>query len=310
MNAIFTGPPEAPNIEEAKAAIAKALDGKPPEMQERILTKMIADDTVKLEDVQRRRDELARKRAVIEMHVACMDAVQPFFVEGPLELEPNTCSRLHNLKDGTIYGVENDEPVPFEDTAALRYVEHTFVVKHDWARAFEDASGLEDGIHLPYDICAFEFRIRGKSIIAVAGEHPDGGVKFASFIHAMGDYWYSIGTDDKKEEPIIRFIWNQIRAISIALDAEVATHEVVRASTALNEKRRRAGKTLLADFHVIDLSRRHRIANPVAGGDSGRKVRLHFRRGHWRHYDDHKTWIKWMLVGNPDLGFIRKHYAL
>lgn len=309
MNAAFTGPPESPLIEEAKATIAKALDGKPPELQEKIIKRMIAENVDKLEDVQKQREETARKKAFLETHVACMDAVTPFFVEGPLQLEPNTCSRLHNLKDGTIYGIEKDEPVPFEDTAALRHVEHTFVVKHDWARAFEEADGLEDGIHLPYDICAFEFRIRGKSIIAVAGEHPDGGVKFASFIHAMGDYWYSIGTDDQ-EEPVIRFIWNQIRAISIALDAEVATHEVVRASVALNEKRRRIGKTPLADFHVIDLSRRHRIANPISGSETGRKVRLHFRRGHWRHYDDHRTWIKWMLVGNPDLGFIRKHYAL
>jgi hypothetical protein len=33
-------------------------------------------------------------------------------------------------------------------------------------------------------------------------------------------------------------------------------------------------------------------------------------RGHWRHYERHKTWIKWTLVGDPDLGFVDKHYRL
>jgi hypothetical protein len=51
---------------------------------------------------------------------------------------------------------------------------------------------------------------------------------------------------------------------------------------------------------------------PAADGERepGRKKRLHFRRGHWRHYETHKTWIKWMLVGDPDLGFIEKQYRL
>lgn len=37
---------------------------------------------------------------------------------------------------------------------------------------------------------------------------------------------------------------------------------------------------------------------------------LHFRRGHWRHYGEYKTWIKWMLVGDPELGFVDKMYKL
>jgi hypothetical protein len=30
----------------------------------------------------------------------------------------------------------------------------------------------------------------------------------------------------------------------------------------------------------------------------------------WRHFVSHKTWIKWTLVGDPDLGFIDKEYRL
>ena len=38
--------------------------------------------------------------------------------------------------------------------------------------------------------------------------------------------------------------------------------------------------------------------------------RLHFVRGHWRRYEEHKTWIRWRLRGDPDLGFIDKSYRI
>ena len=105
------------------------------------------------------------------------------------------------------------------------------------------------------------------------------------------------------------YIWAQIRAICIALDAEVAEHEVVRAPTKLNRKREKAGKVPIPDHYVVDLSRRHRISNSSTSGE-GSKKRLHFRRGHWRHYDGFKTWVRWCLVGNPDLGFVSKDYSI
>lgn len=37
---------------------------------------------------------------------------------------------------------------------------------------------------------------------------------------------------------------------------------------------------------------------------------MHFVRGHWRHYEVSKTWIRWHLRGDPDLGFIDKEYRL
>ena len=54
------------------------------------------------------------------------------------------------------------------------------------------------------------------------------------------------------------------------------------------------------------------VAVTVEGPGTGthRSPRLHFRRGHWRHYEDHKTWIRWQMVGNPDLGFVEKQYRL
>lgn len=65
---------------------------------------------------------------------------------------------------------------------------------------------------------------------------------------------------------------------------------------------------------VVSLTRReHVLPRSRAEFDPDREVRhvrMHFRRGHWRHYQEHRTWIKWMLVGDPDLGIIEKHYRL
>jgi hypothetical protein len=227
-------------------------------------------------------------------------------------LQPNDCSRLHDLKDasrdgrllGTEGAIESDNAL-----ANSNYPQHTFVVKHDWARAFEHADGLDDSIKLPYDICSFEFRIGGRSIIAIAYGTAD--IKFTAFAQC-GAFWACLGGGAEQELKayLLKMIWNQIRAICIALDAEVATHIVERASNTLNKKRVASGKTPISDFHVVDLARLHRIENPSIAGTEGTKKRLHFRRGHWRHYELSKTWIRWCLVGDPDLGFIHKDYTI
>lgn len=100
----------------------------------------------------------------------------------------------------------------------------------------------------------------------------------------------------------------QIKAACIALDAQVAEATTVR------EAHSRSGggsPQPLKAHHIVSLARR--TARPASLGDgsgSGRRKRLHFRRGHWRHFEAHKTWIRWMLVGNPDLGFVEKEYRL
>lgn len=75
----------------------------------------------------------------------------------------------------------------------------------------------------------------------------------------------------------------------------------------------------------VSLARRNRRAYGGNGQDTGVHYRLHFRRGHWSHYSNpgageiqftdegylrSKSWINWMLVGDPDPGFVDKHYKL
>lgn len=79
----------------------------------------------------------------------------------------------------------------------------------------------------------------------------------------------------------------------------------------INHQRERRGRLPLADYHVVMLAHRRRLEPlPRDPGAEVTRKRLHFRRGHWRHYANHKTWIKWMLVGDPDLGFVDKEYRL
>lgn len=244
-------------------------------------------------------------------------------------LEKNDCSRFHKFLEAELADklVDGNQPETRFRTHTWDS-SHVFLVKHDWAAAFKGASGIEDSSpRLPYETCVFEFRISGRSVICIffdrsiasnylsisidhesrlkSGEEQ--GASSPAWIQC-GEYWVSLAEGPFQFE-LMDLVQSQVTAICIALDSEVATHEVVRAPAALNAKRTRSGKVPLSDYHVVDLARRHRLANP-SGGESGAKHRLHFVRGHWRHYEEHKTWIKWHLRGDPSLGFIQKHYTL
>lgn len=256
-----------------------------------------------------------RKVARGKEALAVLDTLKEWFdAQTDWVLERNDCSRLHHFQEACrssrLLGADIDDLNNDAEFGAM--LQHTFVVKQDWAGAFEHAEGIDDSIKLPYTLCAFEFRYNGRNVLAAAFD-DEGNIKFTAFIQA-DDYWVHIAAQrdrlETQHDKIALAIWQQIRAICIALDAEVATHSVVRAPHKLNKKRAADGKIPLADFHVVELARRHRVANPTAAAGQGSKKRMHFRRGHWRHYETSKTWVKWCLVGDPDLGFIQKQYSL
>lgn len=202
---------------------------------------------------------------------------------------------------------------------------NSFLVEHDWAAAFQNATDFADGeIHLPFDYCCFEFRFSGKRVCIFTGE-TDGQPRTLFPVVETKSGWllprwtYRYENDKWKPATVkpvddiygsfIAIAYRQIRAVYIALDAEVATREIVRAPHKLNAQRVKSGKPPLVDYHVVSLVHRSRVV-ALEGEPSGRHYRLHFVRGHWRHYESHKTWIKWHLRGDPDLGFIDKHYRL
>lgn len=254
-----------------------------------------------------------------------------------LHLERNDSTRLHQLINNMVNGIEpirrsNSRPVTPDDREWPELIARAepFVVQHDWARAF-DSANLEAGeVHLPFELCAFEFRISGANITAfiedtghlqmvVAMTH-DFQYILEPALEFNGVGWSMPSTLRmayySEPSPLVElidklsdFVSRHVRAILIALDAQVATHSPVREPTKLNAKRAQQGRPPIKQYHVVNLSRRQ-TTNRIEPTGTHRSPRLHFRRGHWRHYHDHRTWIEWMLVGDPDLGFIDKHYRL
>lgn len=237
--------------------------------------------------------------------------------EGAIDfrLQKNDCSRLHKLLEsgdaGKFYdGADMEFAAPGTMTYKARDAK-VFVVRHDWAAAFGDELKEGDVFKLPAPQCAFEFRVNDRSLILFVQPGADfHGISTCACFEGVDGIWFTMG--EKETQRISDYLITQVRAICVALEAQVATHEVTRAPSKLNAKRTANGKPPVADFHTVDLARRLRSAaarNPDPQ-PTGRRVRMHFRRGHWRHYEDHKTWIEWMLVGDPDLGWIDKHYRI
>jgi hypothetical protein len=222
--------------------------------------------------------------------------------------EPNDCSRLHKLDEawhvGKVIAISRDEILP-----SLWRGAQIFVVQHDWAAAFNNAQDYDAGeFRLPYEHCVFEFRVSGREVMVICAQ-DEGEAVIAACVQSSDGYWW-LADSSVNKWGLFQFLWKQVRAISIALDAEVATQEIVRAPTSLNAKRERKGLPPVHDFVMVTL--RGRSVREYLDGPHGthRSPRLHFRRGHWRRYEMHKTWIRWTLVGNPALGFLDKAYKL
>jgi len=199
----------------------------------------------------------------------------------------------------------------------FRFAE-VFMIEHDWETAFGNANIDDATVKLPYDVCAFEFKFSGHPVIALATQfcseivvtpaiYHEGVWMMMDFVGNLHDT--KIDTGNEGALILMQSISKQIKAACIALDADVATAEVVREPfTSAHGKN---NYQPLKGYHVVRLANRGARALPRSDQrETGRHVRLHFRRGHWRHFEAHKTWIKWMLVGDPDLGFVDKHYRL
>lgn len=291
---------EYPQLKAAKTPFQKKLAVMP------ILKKLNKQVAENQKDIAAKQYTLAWCEAVVEASKGF-----PEWEKIPPKLQKNDCSRLHHLvtdlkrskkmMGNQMKGTDVDS-IEWEKMAP-------FVVQHDWASAFQNAEEYSGGnFNLPYETCAFEFRISGKSVTILAFQAEGCEPSYQWYVQ-FGDYWVS--HDENEDYPAKQFALRQVKAICVALEAEVATKHMQRAPEKLNRKRVADGKLPLYSYHIVNLNRRYRAANPSLGGGvpQGQK-RLHFRRGHWRHYAEFKTWVRWTLVGNPELGFIDKEYRL
>ena len=248
--------------------------------------------------------------------------------------QPNECSRLHKMLECIDLAFKSRRG---EGSLLINYPDlvETFVVRHNWLLAFGDSLGevRQAEIKLPYPITAFEFRVCSRTLIVVVFDRDikteEESKLWYYFAEAKNGFW--VAYEDKLGTyPVMRWAKKQVEAICVMLDSQVAEFSTTKQPVKLQEKRQRDGKLPLYDYHIVDLSKQHKNSK-VDSTPTGRKVRCHWRRGHWLHADkqpfvdlhrtdDNKrweqygdcwrTWIKWMLVGDPDLGFVDKEYRL
>ncbi len=220
---------------------------------------------------------------------------------------------------------------------------HSFVIEHNWAQAFANVKDFDGGeIRLPFDYTCFEFRISGVRVLVFLGEDDKGQI-VGILASGINKRWYintnkvildggrlyhprELDTVDENVQDYLDLLGSQIRAVCIMLDAKVAVGEPKPSGgEGLNKRRIKEGKTPLKDYHVVTLAKRLRGSSDRDHEPTGIRRRLHWRRGHWRHFNSpggevryinadgitvSKTWINWQLVGDETLGFVDKHYRL
>lgn len=310
------------------------LDRMMPSSSDRERKKALSRYIAKLEK------NIREKQADRDAMLAALDAwkfVQNVCNTAPVFQRP-TAPISHHVREAIRNGTIINERVRKKREGALDLETevlakaHYFLVQHDWASAFRGAGEYEGGeFRLPFEVCVFEFLISGHRMIVPAIEWGDDVL--ISPIMQTPRGWFSIGipmnlstgafnmpasrrlrplteseeSNDGPEYDVFVFIADQIKAVCVALEAQVAEAQAVSAPAKLNRARVKAGKPEISDHHVVYLSRRG-TSNRQSDITAGTKKRLHFRRGHWRHYEDRRTWVRWTLVGNPDLGFVDKEY--
>lgn len=262
--------------------------------------------------------------------------IEETLLRGGLVLQKPQGSSLHHLAEYSRVHGEGRFYKAIQPGGPMSHVQD-FVITHNWAAAFKDAENFSEGeFRLPYDQCAFQFRISDLRVVAMYEQDGSNSQSCSGIVIGCDEVWvfapfaYDVvsGNLDVREmdsdnradmervtkkawEELFTMIHLQVRACAIMLEAKVAVVDTVRVSERLNFKRERLGRAKLRDHHVVVLSKERRRASRVPDeyGHSDRSPpRCHLRRGHWRHYTGHRTWIEWQLVGDPDLGFVEKHY--
>lgn len=216
------------------------------------------------------------------------------------------------VRAGKIVATDKDALAVAWLRAGLESVQ-TFAMEHDWAKAFAGATDFDGGeIVMPAASTAFAFRLSGRRVVVMLAGEP---LHYAVIPETRRGWTIAIFEPANLTAPttgdnqITAVAWRQIRAACIMLDAEIAERQPQRAPFFPEASSLPSVPLPLFDYHVLSLARRDRTAQ-TDGEYTGNKRRLHFRRGHWRHYVTFKTWVRWTLVGNPDLGFVDKEYRL
>jgi hypothetical protein len=124
---------------------------------------------------------------------------------------------------------------------------HRFLMTHDWAGAFAGDRDFDDRgseFRLPAPNCCFDFYVSGSHVLALISEQAisvngslaptDGTDHFLLGIQSISRNWMVVGQNGAPdafdgEARLFAFIFKNIKATCVALEAEIAETEVVRA---------------------------------------------------------------------------------
>lgn len=195
-----------------------------------------------------------------------------------------------------------------------------FELQTNWLAVMKDSPDFrmarndeKPDFKLPFPRSIFELEFDGKRLILDLDEQGDSfGVIL--FVRSPNS-WININatSGDTKDHHLsnilLNLCYNQVRATCIALETEIAEQTISKAPEKLNRARAKHGKKPLPDHYFVNLHRKYRERKRAENPGTGAKRRLHFRRGHKRTYANGvELWIKWMLVGDPDLGWVSHTY--
>lgn len=255
----------------------------------------------------RRRAQLAREEADMEKeharlgrHLDAIRDVEAWMGLDQHRVEAVTDSRLFGALRAERITLRAGKPFPYDETAKAAQI---FLIQHDWSALLGDATVQAEEVRLPADHCCFEATVSGRRVCLMVRCERGEPVEVGSLIQAR--HMWIEGPSTPWAEASGALV-NQVRAVAACLDAEVVYADPIRVPFSAGASRDLGVPAY--SYHVLRLTksaRRLPSAEP-----SGRRRRLHFRRGHWRRYPTHKTWVRWCLVGDPSLGLVEKDYAL
>src|SRR5258706_5349491 len=214
-----------------------------PDARKVILRKIEKDMKVDKRRREQERGALERERRRVRRILAALEEVEGKINASGLRLEKPPAPSFPDLRravshsDAMYLGkdeckLERTEELDRRwEKEVFRHVNH-FVVEHDWAAAFARAD-LGD-FKLPYGFCAFDLHVSGFSVVGFAFQDDgDSKVGFSISVKSSSGWMLppleAMTIDDaeliKRTDGIgalLMFVAKQVRAVSIALDAEIA----------------------------------------------------------------------------------------
>lgn len=274
--------------------------------------------------LEKKHAELKEKIDFIELKKQALTGMEQFFTK-PFVLEYAQGSSIHKFNASRRVFDSNVKEVP-AGNFSTKASEHSFVVRHNLAAAFAGVEGFDNGdIKLPYDECIFEFRISGRHVLFIVCALENGDFSAVPFfehenvwvipklipIVKLGKVQHKANSSAPNTyfEKLAEFCWGQVRAMCILLDAGICVEHRVEKNQP-QKKTINHGAMPMYSYSVVDLINRKPASKHRQNEIPAFHKRLHFVRGHWRQLSEKKTWIKWHMRGDVDLGVIEKQYSL